>query len=85
MTDNVTILNCQTKLPLPAERILNGAAKQEFQTLLLIGKTKDGEYYFAGTDSDVGVNLFLLEAARHQLLDGAFENDEPVPPSPSAA
>lgn len=75
MTDNLEILNCNTILPLPPERILNAALKQEFECLLLVGKTKSGEYYVAGTDSETGTNLYLLEAAKHTILNGVFDHD----------
>lgn len=71
MTDNVITLDVDTTLPIPAERILEGARLNEVSPLLLIGWKPDGELYLASTHGDLGEHLILLERAKAVLLDQA--------------
>lgn len=57
-----------TKLDFPPERILNKALEHDLDRVVVIGQTKDGEFYFASSAADGGVVLWDLERARHKLM-----------------
>lgn len=58
-----------TSLPIPVERILNGALESDLDLAIVVGVTKGGEFYFAASEADGGVNLWWLEIAKKKLLD----------------
>ena len=65
---NVVELGCQTTLDIPPERILRKAIEADLETVLLVGRTKDGGLYFAGSSADGGDALWLMELAKHELM-----------------
>ncbi len=58
----VTTLDC------PAERILDLAAKADLDAAVVVGWTKDGEFYFASSVADGPEVLWLIEIAKKKLL-----------------
>jgi hypothetical protein len=73
MSAEVVDLNVVTTLPLNPDRLLQKAIGQ-LERVLIIGRTKDGEDYFASSDPDGGTVLWDMERARHALMklaDGA--------------
>lgn len=66
---NVVTLGCITTLDIPPERILNAAIGCDLETVLVIGRTKDGELYFAGSSADGGDALWLMELAKKALIE----------------
>lgn len=65
---NVIIANIETRLPLPAERILDGARDADLSEILLLGWMPDGQFYAAATHNDLGNHLILLEKAKAVLM-----------------
>lgn len=65
---DVTILPVVTKLPIPPERVLNGALEVEFEDVIVIGFTKTGDGYFASSSADGGDVVWQLERAKLKLL-----------------
>lgn len=52
-----------------ADKILEDAKGQEFETLMIIGSYADGTIYVAGT-ANAGETLVLMEMAKHQIVFG---------------
>ncbi len=54
MSENIIKFPGQTIIDLPAGQILDAAKEQPFDSLFLVGMTEDGDFYLAGTTSDMG-------------------------------
>jgi hypothetical protein len=60
-------IGCITRLDLPVDTVLD-AAREQLDSVVLCGYTKDGEEYFASTIADGGDVLWLLERCKTLLL-----------------
>lgn len=69
MTDNVVNLPVRTKLDLPPERVLDAAKDADLDGCFVIGRTKDGDLYFASSIADGGDILWLWEKAKPLLME----------------
>jgi hypothetical protein len=58
-----------TKLDLPAERIIGGAAKANLDAVVIIGFDGDGDFFFSANKADGGEVLWLMELARKKLME----------------
>jgi hypothetical protein len=67
-SDNVVILPVVTRLDIPAERVLSTAHAADLDAVLVIGKQKDGAYYFSSSVADGGDVLWQLEWAKAALM-----------------
>ena len=56
-----------TTLPVPVERVLDGA--RDCTEVLVIGWDKDGKLFLAASHGDLGDHLILLERAKAVLLE----------------
>lgn len=65
---NVVVLQVETTLDLPLDRILDGARENEITDCLLLGYDKSGEFYLASQTVDAGKLLLLMERARGLLM-----------------
>jgi len=66
---DVVSLGCVTSLDMPPERVLSEAIEHDLETVLIIGRTKDGELYFEGSSADGGDALWLMELAKKALME----------------
>ena len=66
---NVVILDVETTLDLPLERVLEGARLAELRDCLVLGFRPDDRFYMAGQTCDAGKILVLLERARRLLMN----------------
>lgn len=57
---------------MPAETVLEYAAKEELSDCMVLGY-KGGELYIVATSDDIPKMMWLLERAKHRLLDLAGE------------
>ena len=75
--NNVVILPVVTRLDVPAERVLNAAIAADLDGVVVIGKQKDGFYYFSSSIADGGDVLWQLEWAKLALMraGGAWPED----------
>lgn len=64
----VSILPVITTHSIPVERVLDGAVAADLKYVMVIGRTQDGEFYFASTESDGGTALWEMETARLKLM-----------------
>jgi hypothetical protein len=68
MADNVVILPVITRLDVPAQRVLDEAAKAGLTEIVILGYDGDGEEYFASNMADGGDIIWHLERAKLKLL-----------------
>jgi hypothetical protein len=68
----VVILDVETSLDIPADRVLE-AAVGNCDPAVVIGYDAQGELYFAANVADKRQVLWLLEAAKRKLFDAAGE------------
>jgi len=66
--DNVVFLDVDTTLAIPPERVLDGALKADLEEVIVLGWTKDGQMYAAGSTGDIADTLLLLELFKKELL-----------------
>lgn len=63
-----------TLADIPCEKILAGAAKQEFQFVFVMGRLANGETWLSGSTADLGAALVLVEQLKRRLIpDGAIK------------
>jgi hypothetical protein len=67
--DVVVLFTGITKLDLPAERIIGGAAKANLDAVVIIGFDGDGDFFFSANKADGGEVLWLMELARKKLME----------------
>lgn len=72
-TDNVIYLDLDTRLPIPPNRVLEGAIGQ-LKEVVLIGVTKNGEEYLAASDSDPKLMSWLIERAKYKIMKISDDN-----------
>jgi len=68
MNDKIIPLNTITTLDIPVDRIID-AAKDELDSVIVIGWDKHEEFYFASSLADGGDCLWLLEMAKKKLME----------------
>lgn len=54
---------------LPVAKVLAGAARDELSEVVVLGYTKDGEFYFSASEAGGPDVLWLLEYAKKRLLE----------------
>ena len=69
MADNVVELGNVTTLDLPAERVIQRAKDADLETVIVIGKDQDGDFWFASNKADGGTVLWFMEVARKRLME----------------
>lgn len=70
-SDNVVILPVETLLPIPVERVLDGARHLKY--VLVLGWTEEGEFYAACSDGDMHAALFAATKFQHKLHAGDYD------------
>lgn len=55
------------------EKIIEGALNEEFASVVVVGWTKEGEFYHASSSMDVAEILLLLELNKKHILDQATD------------
>lgn len=65
---SVVYLNVITRLPIPVERVMAKATEADLDEVIVMGFTKDGDFYFAASEPDGPSVLWLLELAKKNLL-----------------
>ena len=69
LVGNVTVLPVVTTLSIPVKRVLQQAMKALPEVVVVIGRDKDGELYFASSEADGGTVLWWMEKAKKALLE----------------
>ena len=57
---------------IPIRTMLDKTNTDNLSRLFLIGETKDGEIYFAGSDADRSAAVYLLMKVVHDIYAGAY-------------
>ena len=70
MSDNVVTLPGITSLKVSPDRVIEAAAHDQYglTEVVIIGTTKDGEFYFASSETDSPSVIYYLERAKHKLM-----------------
>ena len=65
----VVILDVETRLDIPAERILEAAKQDDLETAMVIGFDADGELYVRTTTTKAKEMIWLMELAKQLVMD----------------
>ena len=68
LSDNVVQLPVVTRLDIPVERVLNNAPR-DLQSVIVIGYTADGNFYFCSSRASGPDVLWDLHVAAKRLLE----------------
>lgn len=68
MNNDVIDLPVITKLDLNPDRVLNEAIG-ELDEVVVVGYTKEGDFYFSSSKADAGAVIYLFEYAKKLLLE----------------
>lgn len=66
--DNVVVLDVETSLDIPADRVLSGAMS-ELESVIVIGRRHDGTLHVASSMADAAEFVFMVELAKRRVLD----------------
>lgn len=69
MNDNIIEFPGYTVVEIPVETVLDGAKDQDIDHLVIMGRKKDGAYYFASSTSDAKDMMWICEKFKQALLD----------------
>lgn len=58
-----------TKRDIMAQIVLQSALDTDLNHAVVVGREKDGRFYFASSHGDGAQTLLLLEQAKHDLLE----------------
>lgn len=70
MSDNVVVLPVDSRLPIPAHRVLDNTPR-DMRTVIVVGYGVDGQLYVASSDSNGASLLWLLERAKECVMRNA--------------
>lgn len=73
--DKTTYIPTKTTLPIPPERVLEGAIKDGLQEVFVVGICKDGTLYTASSTSEIGDMLLLMERAKRSIMTHVNDGD----------
>lgn len=68
MSDKVVPFPGITRLDTPPEQVLGYAVEAKLTECVVIGFAEDGSFYFASSSPDGPDVLWLMERARHRLM-----------------
>jgi hypothetical protein len=73
MSDKITRLDTITTNNIPVDVVLEGAAKQDFQEVIVIGVFPDGERYYACSNANAAKVVMELELFKLATLEEFME------------
>ena len=65
----VSVLSVITTLDVDSQRVLQAALDAEVKEVVVIGLSKDGDFYFASSQASGPEVLWVLEKAKNKLLN----------------
>ena len=65
----VVTLNMITSIDIPADRVIDAAKDAGLTKVVIVGYDADGQEYFASSVADGGSVLWLMERAKHKLME----------------
>jgi hypothetical protein len=57
-----------TTLDMPPEKVLSAAIAHDLETVVIVGKAKDGTPYYAGSTSDMHAVLYMIEVFKRDVV-----------------
>jgi hypothetical protein len=69
---DVVRLKTVSYLPIPVTAVIDETPR-DLDQLIVVGVTKEGEFYFASSEPDGGTILWWLEMAKRKLIDTALD------------
>ena len=69
----VVILDCETRLDIPADRVLDAAKEDNLSVVMVIGYDPDGGLVLRTTTTKAKELVWLMELAKKLILD-QFDN-----------
>lgn len=73
---DVVFLNVDTRLPIPVERVCDGA--KELETVLILGFTKEGQFTAAASDADLILAADMCQRFLAKLYRGDYNSAYPT-------
>jgi hypothetical protein len=82
MTDNVHHLSIATTQNVAPDRVLEACNQMQYglESVVIVGFTVDGDFYFASSEADSAQVLYFLERAKWELLkmeDRIYDEGDP--------
>lgn len=74
MSAEIVLFNGITRLDLPADRVLEAVLKEDLESVVIMGYTKDGAEFFSSSIANGPDVLWLIERLKTLLLD--IEGDD---------
>lgn len=71
----VVLLGGWTKLPIPVDRVLDGAKQHELETVLVLGWDKNGKFYAAASEADSQASTYMAQRFIHKTHAGDYGDD----------
>lgn len=62
-----------TKLDVPVDKVLDGAASATLEAVFVLGRDADGTLYAASSVADMGDVLIMIEEWKHELFSGGYK------------
>lgn len=72
--DNVVEFTGGTTNDLEPSLVVDAARDKKFESVLVVGITENDGFYLASSTGDAATMIFILEYAKHQLLEAACGN-----------
>ena len=69
MNDNIVKFPRLNKEPIAVSDILEQAMEEDLDSVLLIGKDKNGDYFLSSSECDVRQMLWTIEILKKELLE----------------
>lgn len=69
MNDNIIKFPCLNSEDIPVDRLLEQALSENLESVLLIGKYKNGDYFLSSSDVDVKNMLWLIEVLKREIME----------------
>lgn len=69
MTDNIISFPRLNSEDIPVDRLLEQALSEDLQSVLLIGKDKNGDYFLSSSDVDIKNMLWLIEVLKREIME----------------
>lgn len=70
--DNVITLPVVTTLPISPERVIESLREYEWEDIIVVGHSPDGEFQVHSSETDKGSLIYMLEKLKLKLLDGTY-------------
>lgn len=68
MTADIIEFHGETRLDIAPEKVLSAAIEAELESVIVIGRDKDGNLYLAASGGDVFETNWLLDIAKQEIL-----------------